>query len=77
MKRARTVEVLTFVAVVLVSPASAVFGLPFGIAPGDWFNTWQRYVFFFIIIAMAIAFLGFGLSTEYRVKAGKPGPKPS
>ena len=72
MKRARAVDVLTLLAVILVSPASVIFLIPFGVTLQDWFGTWQRYVALFIILAMALAVLGFAASTHYKLEADRP-----
>ena len=71
LKRARAVEVLTFLAVVLVSPASMIFLAPSGVSPQDWLGTWQRYVAVFILLATALAVFGFAVSTHYRLKADR------
>jgi len=71
LKRARTVDVLTFLAIILVSPASVIFLIPFGVTYQDWFSTWQRYVAMFILLAMALAALGFTGSTHYKLEADR------
>ena len=62
-------EVLTFAAVILVSPISFVLGLPMGISPASWLASWQHWTVVFIIIAFIIAILGFGAASSYRLKA--------
>jgi len=69
IRRSVAFEVLTFVAVILISPASFVFGLPLGIAPSDWLASWTHWTVVFIIVAIAIAVLGFETALSYRLKA--------
>jgi len=71
LKRARVVDVLTFLAVILVSPASVLFLIPFGVTYQDWFSTWQRYVAVYILLAMALAAFGFAVSTDYKLDADR------
>ena len=73
LRKARVVEVLTFLAVILVTPVSMIFAIPFGVSPYDWFSTWQRYVVLFILLAMGLAVLGFAVSTDYRLEADRLG----
>ncbi len=69
LKKARAIDVLTFLAIIFISPASAIFLVPFGVAPQDWFATWQRYVVVFILLAMALAASGFAMSINYKLEA--------
>jgi len=62
-------DVLTFVAVILISPVSFVLGLPFGIAPHDWLATWTHWTVVFITLAFIIALLGFEGALDSRLKA--------
>lgn len=62
-------EVLTFIVVILLSPISFVFGLPFGIAPADWLATWLHWVVGFILLVFFIALLGFNKAFSYKLKA--------
>ena len=71
IRRARTWEVITFVAVVLISPVSFVLGFPFGITPHDWLATWTHWTVVFIAVAFFIALLGFETALSYRLKAGR------
>ena len=71
LKRARLVEVLTFLAVILSTPASVILLVPFGVSQQGWFNTWQRYVVLFILLAMGLAVIGFAVSTGYRLEADR------
>jgi drug/metabolite transporter (DMT)-like permease len=71
LRKARMVEALTFLAVVLVTPVSMIFAIPFGVSSQDWINTWQRYVFLLILLAMGLSLLGFGISTNYRLAADR------
>jgi hypothetical protein len=75
LKKARLVDVLTFLAVILVTPASVIFLIPFGVSPQDWFSTWQRYVALFILLAMGLAVFGFAVSTDYKLEADRLGRK--
>jgi hypothetical protein len=69
IRRSRMLEVLTFVVVILISPASFVFGLPFGIAPHDWLATWTHWTVVFITVAFFIVLFGFETALSYRLKA--------
>jgi drug/metabolite transporter (DMT)-like permease len=69
--KARAVEVLTFLAVILVTPLSMIFAIPFGVSPQDWIDGWQRYVFLLILLAVGLSLAGFGFSTRYRVEADR------
>jgi len=71
LKKARLVDVLTFLAVILATPASVIFLVPFGVSPQDWFGTWQRYVVLFILLAMGLAVFGFAVSTDYKLEADR------
>jgi hypothetical protein len=55
--------------VVLISPVSFVLGLPFGIAPDTWLAFWRHWTVVFIILAFAIALLGFDVALTCRFKA--------
>jgi hypothetical protein len=73
----RAFEVLTFAAILLLSPASAVEAWPLGIAPGLWLRSWLTYVALFIALALVIAGVGLGAawsawSKAERVQVGKP-----
>ena len=63
--------VLTFVAVILVSPVSFVLGLPLGISPHDWLTTWTHYTVIFITVAFFIALFGFEGALNSRLKADR------
>jgi cytochrome c biogenesis protein CcdA len=67
--RARLVDALTFLAVVLVSPASVVLSYPLGVMPQVWVEVWLRYVAVFIVLAFGLAMLGFGASNRYWLEA--------
>ena len=69
VRRARVLDILTFVAVILISPVSFVFGLPFGISPHDWLATWTHWTVVFITLAFFIALFGFEGALESRLKA--------
>lgn len=69
-------EVLTFTAVILVSPASFVLGLPFGIGPAVWLTFWLHWTVVFIVLAIIIALLGFEAASSFRLKAERLGKRP-
>jgi len=69
IRKARLLEALTFVAVVLVSPVSFILGLPLGISPHDWLSEWTHWTFVFITVAIVIALLGFEAALSFRLKA--------
>jgi hypothetical protein len=71
LRKARVVEGLTFLAVILVSPASVIFAIPFGVSPQDWLNACQRYVFLFILLEIGLSVVGFGVSTSYRLEVDR------
>ena len=71
LRKARVAEVLTFLAVILVTPVSMVFAIPFGASPQAWVSAWQRYVFLLILLAIGLAVVGFGVSTNYRLEADR------
>jgi drug/metabolite transporter (DMT)-like permease len=71
LRKARVVEVLTFLAVILVTPVSMIFAIPFGVSPQDWVNAWQEYVFLLILLAIGLSVVGFGVSTNYRLEADR------
>ena len=64
-------QVLTFVAVVLISPVSFVLGLPLGISPHDWLTTWTHYTVIFITVAFFIALFGFEGASRSQLKADR------
>jgi len=68
-RQARMWEVITFVAVVLISPASFILGLPLGIAPQDWLATWTHWTVVFITVALIATLLGFETALSHRLKA--------
>jgi hypothetical protein len=67
-RTALALEILTFVLVILVSPVSFVFSLPFRIAPETWLMLWLKYVFIFVILAIGITSVGFGAASSYRAR---------
>ena len=69
IRTARVWEVITFVAVILISPVSFVLGLPLGIAPHDWLASWTHWTVVFITVAFFVALLGFEISLSHRLKA--------
>lgn len=69
IRRSHTLEVFTFVAVILISPVSFVLGLPLGIAPHDWLATWTHWTVVFITIAFFVALFGFEGALDSRLKA--------
>ena len=68
-RRARALEVLTVLLVLLVSPLSFLIGLLLGVSPEAWLASWENYVFIFIVLAMVIALAGFAGAFHYHVKA--------
>jgi hypothetical protein len=68
-RTALSLEILTVVLVILVSPVSFVVSLPFHIAPETWLVLWLKYVFIFVILAVGITTVGFGAASSYRVRA--------
>lgn len=68
-RTSRALEILTVVLVILVSPLSYLLGLPFGVSPERWLATWQEYAFIFVVLAIAIALIGFAGAFQYQVRA--------
>ncbi len=64
-------EALTLVAVILVSPASLVLGLPFGISPSDWLASWTHWTVVFITVAFLVSLAGFEAALADKVRAGR------
>lgn len=71
MRRSRILELLTFAAVILISPISFVLGLPLGIAPHDWLAAWTHWTVVFIALAFFIAIFGFEGALSSKLKAGR------
>jgi len=71
IRRSHTLTVLTFVAVILISPVSFIFGLPLGIAPHDWLATWTHWTVVFITVAIFVAIFGFGGALDSQLKADR------
>jgi len=71
LRRSRVLTVLTFVAVILISPVSFILGLPLGISPHDWLTTWTHYTVVFITVAFFIALFGFEGALDSRLKADR------
>ena len=69
--RSHALTVLTFVAVILISPVSFILGLPLGIAPHDWLTTWTHWTVVFITAAFFIALFGFGGALDSQLKADR------
>jgi hypothetical protein len=69
IRRSRVLTVLTFVAVILISPVSFILGLPFGITPHDWLATWTHWTVVFITVAFFVALFGFEGALDSRLKA--------
>lgn len=76
LRKARIIDVLTFLAVILVSPASVVLSFPLGVMPQVWVAVWLRYVVLFILLAIGLALFGFDASNRYRLDADKPNGPP-
>ena len=71
IRRSNVLTVLTFVAVILISPVSFILGLPMGIAPHDWLMTWTHWTVVFITVAFFIALFGFGGALDSQLKADR------
>ena len=71
IRRSQTLTVLTFVAVILISPVSFILGLPLGIAPHDWLTTWTHWTVVFITVAFFVALFGFGGALDSQLKADR------
>jgi len=71
IRRSRVLTVLTFVAVILISPVSFVLGLPLGISPHDWLTTWTHWTVVFITVAFFVALFGFEGALQSRLKADR------
>jgi uncharacterized membrane protein len=69
LRRAKLIDALTFVGVVLVSPASVVFSYLIGVPPDTWLKVWITYVVVFILLAIGICAAGFGFATRLKVRA--------
>jgi hypothetical protein len=68
-RNSSALAILTTASVVLVSPFSFVFGLPFAIAPEVYLAFWLKYVFIFVLLAIVIASAGFAGASSYHVRA--------
>jgi hypothetical protein len=77
IRRSRILQVLTFVAVVLISPVSFILGLPFGVSPPDWLATWTHWTVVFITLAFFIAVFGFEGALDSRLRADRISKTPS
>jgi hypothetical protein len=71
IRRSNVLTVLTFAAVILVSPVSFILGLPLGIAPHDWLTTWTHWTVIFITVAFFVALFGFGGALDSQLKADR------
>ena len=69
MTKCRLWEIATFAFVILLSPASLVFGLAYGIAPDAWLTAYLRYVAVFIPLAVLVALAGFEVAASYWLRA--------
>ena len=70
-RRSHVLTVLTFVAIILISPVSFILGLPLGIAPHDWLTTWTHWTVVFIAVAFFVALFGFGGALDSQLKADR------
>lgn len=68
-RMSRLWEIFTFVMVIIVSPASFLFGLPFGISVDVWLAQWLHWVVVLIILAVVIALLGLDAASSCWLKA--------
>jgi hypothetical protein len=71
IRKSHILQVLTFVAVILISPVSFVLGLPLGISPHDWLTTWTHYTVVFITVAFFVALFGFEGALDSELKADR------
>jgi len=71
VRRSHALTILTFVAVILISPVSFILGLPLGIAPHDWLSTWTHWTVVFITVAFFVALFGFGGALDSQLKADR------
>ncbi len=71
MWKARTIDALTFLAVILISPASVIMAFPLGVDPQAWLAAWSSYVALLIVLAMALSVIGFSVSFGYRLEADR------
>jgi hypothetical protein len=63
--------VLTFLAVILISPASVILAFPFGVTPQLWLVVWNTYDGLFVVLAIGLGVLGLGVSTHYKLEADR------
>src|ERR1700730_12510000 len=68
-RTSHALEFLTFVTVILISPVSLIFALPFGIPPEVYLTFWLRYVFIFVVVALLISVAGLTASSSYWIRA--------
>jgi len=71
IRRSHVLTVLTFVAVILISPVSFILGLPLGITPHDWLTTWTHWTVVFITVAFFVALFGFEGALDSQLKADR------
>ncbi|HXW95669.1 MAG TPA: hypothetical protein VEJ19_08180 [Nitrososphaerales archaeon] len=69
--RSHALTVLTFAAVILISPVSFVLGLPLGISPHSWLTTWTHWTVVLITAAFFVALFGFEGALDSRLKADR------
>jgi len=65
MKKYHLWEIATAVFVMLLSPASVVFGVAIGIPHEAWLMTYLRYVAVFITLTIVVALAGFDVAISY------------
>jgi len=71
IRRSNVLSILTFAAVILISPVSFILGIPFGIAPHDWLATWTHWTVVFIALAFFVTLFGFEGALASRLKANR------
>ena len=76
LRKAQLIDALTFLAVILVSPASVVLSFSLGVTPQVWVAVWLRYVVLFILLAIGLATLGFDTSNRYRLEVDRQSARP-
>jgi hypothetical protein len=66
---ARAVTIVTAFVVALLSPLSSLAAFAFGWSVAGWLDFWTKYVFLFIIAAIAVAAAGFSQASSLRRRA--------
>ena len=69
MRNSHAWEILTIAMVIIVSPASSLLGLPFGIAPVVWLTFWLHWTVAFIVLAIVLAAIGLNAASSCWIEA--------